>query len=76
MKGRRKIKTDKWLMMQQFIEEARSVLAQRAAHRAEALPLFWPPEKTVEEPVGMLTGIPAVVDTRTGRKRKGRKVSD
>lgn len=76
MKGRRKVKTDKWLMMKQFIEEARSVLAQRAARRAEALPLFWPPETTVQEPAGMLTGIQAVVATRPGRKRKGRKVSD
>lgn len=76
MKGRRKVKTDKWSMMQQFIEEARSVLALRAARRGEALPLYWPLETTVEEPVGMLTGIQAVIATRPGRKRKRRKVSD
>lgn len=74
MKGRRKVKTEKWLMMQQFMEEAQSVLVQRAARRGEALPLFWPAERAGQEPVGMLTGVRAVVATppSDGRKRRDR----
>lgn len=81
MKGRRKVKTDKWVMKQQLIEEARSVLARRAARRAarreEAQPLFRAPPTTVEEPIGMLAGTRAVLpkSPTDGRKRNGRKLS-
>ena len=70
MKGRRKVKTYKWLMKQQFIEEARSVLARRAS----AQPLFLASQPTVDEPIGVLAGTQAVLpkSPTDGRKRKGR----
>lgn len=78
MKGRRKVKTDKWLMKQQFIDEARSFLARRAALRAEAQPFFRAPPATVEEPIGMLAGSRAVLPKppTDRRKRKGCRPSD
>ena len=53
MKGRRKVRTDKWLMQDQFIKEARATLASKpdigrfihAAAQAE-----------VDEPIGILAG--------------------
>lgn len=30
MKGRRKVKTDKWLLIQQYTNQARSILAAKA----------------------------------------------
>ena len=74
MKGRRKVKTYKWLMKQQFIEEARSVLARRAAAR----PLVLASQPTVEEPIGVLAGTRAVLprSPTDGRKRNVRKLSD
>jgi acyl-CoA synthetase (NDP forming) len=53
MKGRRKVRTDKWLMQDQFIKAARAILASKpnvgrfinAAAQAE-----------VDEPIGILAG--------------------
>lgn len=53
MKGRRKVRTDKWLMQDQFVKEARATLASKsdvgrfihAAAQAE-----------VDEPIGILAG--------------------
>ena len=61
-------------MKQQFIEEARSVLARRAAAR----PLFLASQPTVEEPIGVLAGTRTVLpkSPTDGRKRNVRKLSD
>lgn len=53
MKGRRKVRTDKWLMQDQFIKEARATLASKSdvgrfIHAAAQV--------EVDEPIGILAG--------------------
>ncbi len=53
MKGRRKARTDKWLMQDQFIKEARATLASKSdvgrfVHAAA--------QAEVDEPIGILAG--------------------
>lgn len=52
MKGRRKRKTDKWLIRRRFIEQSRAVLASRADGRF----LNIAAHTFHEEPAGVLAG--------------------
>lgn len=75
MKGRRKAKTDKWLMMTQFAKDARLILA----HRASATTRLYPTAaQTIEEPVGLLAGSrKGLPQSASGaRKRKGSEQVD
>jgi len=60
MKGRRKAKTDKWKMKQQFIEEARSFFMRRAARAEGVESPFRSTPTLAEEPIGILAGTRAV----------------
>lgn len=53
MKGRRKDRTDKWSLQEQFIKEARAVLASKPnqGHFLQAVA-----QATYEEPAGILAG--------------------
>lgn len=53
MKGRRKVKTDKWRLQEQFIKEARVALAAKSnqGHFLQAAVRM-----TCEEPTGILAG--------------------
>lgn len=71
MKGRRKAKTDKWLLMAQFAKDARLILV----HTASATTRLYPTaaQTTIEEPVGLLAGSrEGLPQSASGaRKRKG-----
>lgn len=54
MKGRRKAKTDKWRMRDQFIREARAVLTSKPDAGQRFLRIAAQTE--LEEPVGLLAG--------------------
>ncbi|RZI25112.1 hypothetical protein [Pseudomonas orientalis] len=54
MKGRRKAKTDKWRMRDQFIREARTILASKTDAGQRFLRIAAQTE--IEEPVGLLAG--------------------
>jgi hypothetical protein len=54
MKGRRKVKTDKWLIRDQLIREARAILFSRSETAGRFLRLAV--QTTPEEPVGILAG--------------------
>lgn len=54
MKGRRKVKTDKWHMRDQFIREARAILASKPDAGQRFLRITAQTE--LEEPVGLLAG--------------------
>ena len=54
MKGRRKAKTDKWHMRDQFICEARAILASNPDAGQRFLRIAGQTE--LEEPVGLLAG--------------------
>lgn len=53
MKGRRKVRTDKWLMQDQFIKDARATLASKSdvGHFIHAAA-----QAEVDEPIGILAG--------------------
>lgn len=53
MKGRRKVRTDKWWRQEQFIREARAVLA---ANPKQGHFLRAAVQATCEEPTGILAG--------------------
>ncbi|RML62246.1 hypothetical protein ALQ92_200069 [Pseudomonas syringae pv. pisi] len=59
MKGRRKVRTDKWWLQEQFIKEARAVLAANPnqGHFLQAAA-----QATCEEPTGILAGRRRVED--------------
>ncbi|RJX77835.1 hypothetical protein D3M70_19355 [Pseudomonas sp. LS-2] len=54
MKGRRKLKTDKWMLQDQFIREARAILASRSDPGRLIRTAI---QANLEEPVGMLAGV-------------------
>ncbi|RMV06417.1 hypothetical protein ALP18_200223 [Pseudomonas amygdali pv. myricae] len=54
MKGRRKVRTNKWQIMEQVIKEARAILASRSVTGGRFLNIA--AQSTLEEPVGMLAG--------------------
>lgn len=54
MKGRRKVRTNKWQIMEQVIKEARAILAARSVTGGRFLNIA--AQSTLEEPVGMLAG--------------------
>lgn len=54
MKGRRKVRTNKWQVMEQVIKEARAILASRSV--TGGLFLNIAAQSTLEEPVGVLAG--------------------
>ncbi|POP63763.1 hypothetical protein CXB35_27500 [Pseudomonas syringae] len=54
MKGRRKVRTKKWQMVEQLIKEARASLARRTEKRGRFLLIA--AQTKVEEPVGLLAG--------------------
>lgn len=54
MKGRRKVRTDKWRLKEQFIQEARAVLASRPDVGSRFLRLAF--QSMSEEPTGVLAG--------------------
>lgn len=54
MKGRRKVRTNKWQIMEQVIKEARAILATRSVTGGRFLNIS--AESTLEEPVGILAG--------------------
>lgn len=54
MKGRRKAITDKWLIRDQLIREARAILSSRSETGQRFLRLA--EQTTLEEPVGILAG--------------------
>ncbi len=54
MKGRRKVRTNKWQIMEQVIKEARAILATRSVTGGRFLNIA--ARSTLEEPVGMLAG--------------------
>jgi hypothetical protein len=49
MKGRREVRTDKWQITEQFIKEARAILARRAEISGRFLHIA--AQSTLEEPV-------------------------
>jgi hypothetical protein len=54
MKGRRKLITDKWWLQEQFIKEARAVLASKPEPVRSFLDAAF--TATCEEPTGVLAG--------------------
>lgn len=54
MKGRRKIKTDKWLIQERMINDAREKLISRAGVIGRYLEIA--AYNTLEEPTGLLAG--------------------
>lgn len=54
MKGRRKVRTDKWQIKEQVIKEARAILAARAITNGRFLNIA--AQSTLEEPGGLLAG--------------------
>lgn len=56
MKGRRKVKTDKWAMIQEYTNKARSILANKANTSSGFLKFDH--EKADIEPLGKLAGKP------------------
>ncbi len=54
MKGRRKVKTNKWQITDQIIKEARAILTSRASSNGRFLDIA--ARSTLEEPIGMLAG--------------------
>jgi hypothetical protein len=54
MKGRRKVRTNKWQIMEQVIKEAGAILATRSVTGGRFLNIA--AQSTLEEPVGMLAG--------------------
>lgn len=54
MKGRRKVRTNKWQMMEQVIKEARATLATRSVKGGRFLNIA--AQSTLEEPIGILAG--------------------
>lgn len=54
MKGRRKVRTNKWEIMEHVIKEARTILATRSVTGERCLNIA--AQSTVEEPIGMLAG--------------------
>ena len=54
MKGRRKVRTDKWKIKAQVIREARATLATRAVTNGRFLNIA--AQSLFEEPVGLLAG--------------------
>ncbi len=54
MKGRRKIKTDKWLIKERIIRNAREKLISRAGVMGRFLDIA--AHSTLEEPTGLLAG--------------------
>lgn len=54
MKGRRKVRTDKWQIMEQIIKEARAILSNRAVTSRRFLDVA--AQGTLEEPIGLLAG--------------------
>lgn len=66
MKGRRKVKTNKWMLRDQFIREARAILSSRpGAGRF----LDIAAQTLLDEPVGMLAGSPNAADKRATNHR-------
>lgn len=53
MKGRRKVRTDKWWLQEQFIKKAQAVLAAKPNHGHFLQAAV---QATCEEPTGILTG--------------------
>ena len=70
MKGRRKIKTDKWLIQERMINDAREKLVSRAGVIGRYLEIA--AYTTLEEPTGLLAGGhgPPTQSTPNIRKRK------
>jgi hypothetical protein len=54
MKGRRKVRTNKWQIMEQVIKDGRAVLANRTETSGRFLHIA--AHSTIEEPVGVLAG--------------------
>lgn len=54
MKGRRKVRTNKWQIMEQVVKEARTILATRSVTGGRFLNTT--AQSTLQEPVGMLAG--------------------
>lgn len=54
MKGRRKIKTDKWLIKERIVRDARERLISRAGATGHFLDVAV--HSTLEEPTGLLAG--------------------
>ena len=54
MKGRRKVRTDKWQIKELVITEARASLASRAMTNGRFLNIA--AQSSLEEPVGLLAG--------------------
>lgn len=55
MKGRRKVRTDKWQIKELVIKEARASLASRAMTNGRFLNIA--AQSSLEEPVGLLAGM-------------------
>lgn len=72
MKGRRKIKTDKWLIRERIIKNAREKLVSRAEVAGRFLEIA--AHTILDEPIGLLAGghSPPTQLTPNIRKRKGR----
>jgi len=72
MKGRRKIKTNKWLVQERIIKDAREKLISRVGVIGRYLEIA--ARTTLEEPTGLLAGGhgPATQSTPNIRKRKDR----
>lgn len=71
MKGRRKVKTDKWLMRDHLIREARALLSSRSETGGRFLRLA--AQTTLEEPAGKLAGSRQAIDgCLKGRRDKHR----
>ena len=54
MKGRRKVRTDKWQIKELVIKEARAILTRRTITDGRFLNIA--AQSTLEEPVGLLAG--------------------
>ncbi len=66
MKGRRKAKTDKWRMRDQFIREARAILASKPEAGLRFLRIA--AQMELEEPVGLLCGSPKASEGISNKK--------
>lgn len=72
MKGRRKVKTDKWQITEQFIEQARAVLALSAESRGRFL--LAAAQSSLEEPVGVIAGSRLAVSRSSSDAGRGEGV--
>jgi len=76
MKGRRKVRTNKWEIKEHVIKEARAILASRSVTDGRFLNIE--AQSTVEEPIGILAGTRGALASSTSDadKRNGSEFKD